>query len=71
MLSCLKIDTKVSDVDTETMGSYNCREVSGDDGNANSVLAAVLWQPLITRTNDLTRSKLLSESIKWEIHKRT
>ena len=39
MLSCSKIDAKVSDVDTETMGSYNCREVSGDDGDANSVLA--------------------------------
>ena len=39
MLSCSKIDAKVLDVNTETMGSYNCREVSGDDGDANSVLA--------------------------------
>jgi len=40
MLSCSEIDTKVSDADTETVGSYNCREVSGDDGDANGVLAA-------------------------------
>jgi len=40
MLSCSKIDVKVLDVDTETVGSYNRREVSGDDGDANSVLAA-------------------------------
>ena len=43
MLSCSKIDAKVPDVNTETMGSYNCREVSGDDGDANSVLA-VAWE---------------------------
>ena len=31
----------------------------------------LLWQPLITRTNDYTRCNPLSGSIKWGIHKRT
>jgi len=32
---------------------------------------AVLWQPLITRTNDHTNGKSLRMDIKWEFHKRT
>ena len=31
----------------------------------------LLWQPLITKTNDNTNNKPLSRDIKWEIHKRT
>ena len=31
----------------------------------------VLWQPLITKTNDHTSSKSLKADIKWEVHKRT
>ena len=31
----------------------------------------VLWQPLITKTNDYTSGKSLRVNIKWEFHKRT
>ena len=31
----------------------------------------MLWQPLITRTNDNTSGKSLKLDIKWEVHKRT
>ena len=31
----------------------------------------MLWQPLITKTNDHTSSKSLKLDIKWEVHKRT
>ena len=31
----------------------------------------MLWQPLITKTNDYTSSKSLRVDIKWEVHKRT
>ena len=31
----------------------------------------LLWQPLITKTNDYTSSKSLKLDIKWEVHKRT
>ena len=31
----------------------------------------VLWQLLVTKTNDCTSSKSLNMDIKWEVHKRT
>ena len=31
----------------------------------------MLWQPLITKTNDHTSSKSLKLDIRWEVHKRT
>jgi len=31
----------------------------------------VLWQPLVTKTNDYTSGKSLNMNIKWEVHKRT
>ena len=31
----------------------------------------LLWQPLITKTNDHTSNKSLKTDIKWEFHKRT
>ena len=31
----------------------------------------MLWQPLITKTNDHTSSKSLKLDIKWEVYKRT
>ena len=31
----------------------------------------MLWQPLITRTNDNTSGKSLKLDIKWKVHKRT
>ena len=31
----------------------------------------MLWQPLITKTNDHTSGKFLRLDIKWEVHKRT
>jgi len=31
----------------------------------------VLWQLLVTKTNDYTSGKSLNMDIKWEVHKRT
>ena len=31
----------------------------------------ILWQPLITKTNNHTSNKSLRMDIKWEFHKRT
>ena len=31
----------------------------------------MLWQPLITKTNDHTSGKSLKVDIKWKVHKRT
>jgi len=31
----------------------------------------MLWQPLITKTNDHTSSKSLKSDIEWKVHKRT
>jgi len=41
ILNYLEIDTKVSNADMETVGFYDCREVSGDNGYINGVLAAI------------------------------
>jgi len=38
---------------------------------SNNPEYALLWQPLITKTNDHTIGKSLKLDIKWEIHKRT
>ena len=35
------------------------------------LLYYLLWQPLITKTNDYTSGKSLRVDIKWEVHKRT
>ena len=35
------------------------------------VVGRLLWQPLITKTNDHTSGKSLKVDIKWEVHKRT
>ena len=35
------------------------------------IWAIMLWQPLITKTNDHTSNKSLRMDIKWEFHKRT
>ena len=40
MLDCSEVDMEVSDTGMETVESSGCREVSGDDGDANGVLAA-------------------------------
>ena len=39
MLGCSKINTEVSDTSVETVESNNCREISEDDRDINSVLA--------------------------------
>jgi len=39
MLGHSEIDTEISDAGIETMESNDCREVSRDNGDANSVLA--------------------------------
>ena len=41
MLDCLEIDTEVSDIGIETTESNDCREVSGDDRDTNSVLTVI------------------------------
>jgi len=41
MLNCSEIDMEVSDAGMETTEFNDCREVSRDDGDANSVLAAM------------------------------
>jgi len=38
ILGCSEIDTKVSNVDIEPMGSDDCREMSEADGDTNSML---------------------------------
>ena len=43
ILNYLEIDTKVSNADMETVRFYDCREVSGDNGYINGVLAAI-WE---------------------------
>jgi len=37
----------------------------------NSSTIHLLWQPLVTKTNDYTSGKFLNMDIKWEVHKRT
>jgi len=39
MLDHLGLDTEVSDTGIKTIESDDCREMSGKDGNTNSVLA--------------------------------
>ena len=34
-------------------------------------ILSILWQLLVTKTNNYTSNKSLSRSIKWEVHKRT
>jgi len=41
MLGCSELDTEVSDVGMETVESDDCRGISKQDGDANSVLAVV------------------------------
>ena len=41
ILGYSEIDTQISDADIRTMGSDDYREVSGDDRNANDVLAVI------------------------------
>ena len=41
------------------------------NSNWKNKLGSMLWQPLITKTNDYTSSKSLRLDIKWEVHKRT
>jgi len=40
MLDCLEVNIEVSDTSIETMESGGYREMSGDDEDANGVLAA-------------------------------
>ena len=39
ILGCSKADMKVSDVGMKTAESGDCRRMSGNDGNSNSILA--------------------------------
>jgi len=39
MLGCLEVNIEVSDTSVETVESNNCREMSRDDKDANSMLA--------------------------------
>jgi len=39
ILNCSEIDIEVSDIGMETTESDDCREMSGDNGDANGMLA--------------------------------
>ena len=39
--SCLEIDIEILDINMETMKSDDCKEVSGNDGDTNSMLVAM------------------------------
>ena len=39
MLGCLEVDTGISGTDMKTTKSNNCRGISGNDRDANGVLA--------------------------------
>ena len=39
ILDCLELDMEVLDAGMKTAESDDCREVSGDDGDTNSMLA--------------------------------
>jgi len=41
MLNCLEVDTEVLDAGMKTVESNDCREMLGDNGGANSILAAM------------------------------
>ena len=41
MLDCSEINMEVLDTGMETVESSGCREVLGDDGDANNVLATI------------------------------
>ena len=41
VLGCLEIDMEVSDTNMETVKSNDCRGMSGDNGDANDVLAMI------------------------------
>jgi len=41
VLSCLEVDTEISDAGIEAVESNDCREVSGDNRDANGVLATI------------------------------
>ena len=43
ILDCLEVNIEVLDTSTETTGSNDYKEVSEDNGNANSVLA-IIWE---------------------------
>ena len=43
MLGCSKINTEVSDTSVKTVESNDCREISEDDRDINSVLATT-WE---------------------------
>ena len=41
MLDCLELNMEVSDAGMETVESSDCREISKNNGNTNSVLATM------------------------------
>ena len=41
MLGCLEVNIEVSDTSVKTVKSNDCREMSGDDRDANSMLATI------------------------------
>ena len=41
MLSCLELNTEVSDAGIESMESNDCRGMSRSDGDTNSMLATI------------------------------
>ena len=41
MLGCSEVNTGISDTDMKTIESNNCRGISGNDRDANSVLVTM------------------------------
>ena len=41
MLGCLEADIEISDTGIETLRSNDCREISGNNGNANGILTVM------------------------------
>jgi len=54
------------------MEEFNNHQILSDlQSSSDHASLSVLWQPLITRTNDHTNGKYLRMDIKWKFHKRT
>ena len=67
--SNLVLDLMFLQVDME---EFNNHQILSDlQSSSDHASLSVLWQPLITRTNDHTNGKYLRMDIKWKFHKRT
>ena len=63
ILSCLELNTEVSDASMETVESDNCREISRSDGDTNEVLAAIQEEARFSYKDKWKFSDLFIQSI--------